>query len=153
MKRYAILAFAALAFGFSAAQAGQVGEDTNVILHYEILYTGYCDGVTLDVNTADGLAYGVQTSPCATCPFSNYVGGTTSNVLGPTGYSTDIGYDPSGDSGYEVIFTRLNANGTWEHYWFDGSVLNSGTFAPCSAGAVAPQNAGPSFTREMLNNK
>jgi hypothetical protein len=153
MKRYAILAFAAFAFGLSGAQAGQVGEDTNAILHYEMMYTGYCDGFTLDVNTADGLAYGYQSSPCSTCPFTNLIGGTTSNVLGPLGITTTIGYDPSGDSGYQIIWTRLNANGTWAHYYFDGSVLNSGTMTPCSLGAVAPENAGPSFTRDMLSNQ
>lgn len=133
----------ALAFGVSLAQAGEVGEENNVILHYEILFDGYCDGMTIDINTADGIAAGVWTSPCATCPFDNLVGGTTGNVIGPLGYTTNVspGHGTLGDFD---IFTRLNANGTWTHYFLDGSTLNSGTFSLCAAGVVADDNAVPS---------
>jgi hypothetical protein len=144
-----LLSIFALGIGSASyLQAGSSNGDTDAILHFEIMFDGYCDGITLDIDTATGLATGVYASPCATCPFTNLVGGTTGDVLGPLGYTTNISFDTIGDAGPVNIFTRLNLGNTWAHYNYDGSVFNSGTFSPCSAGAVAPADAVPSTAPE-----
>jgi hypothetical protein len=157
MKRYATLAvmlLTALTLGLSTAQAGTIDEDTNAILHFEIMYDTYCDGVALDVNTADGIATGVYGSVCATCPFTNLMGGTVGDILGPLGLTANLGWDDIGTAGVLNLFTRLNANGTWTHYYFDGTVMNSGTWSPCPKGHVsAPDNAVPSTSPAALDRE
>ncbi len=134
--------------GASYLQAGGSNGDTDAILHFEILFDGFCDGMTIDVDTSDGIATGVWSSPCATCPFTNLVAGTTGDIVGPLGYTTNLSSDNVGDLGPVDLFTRLNLGNTWAHYNMDGSVFNSGTFSPCAAGAVAPEGAMPSFAPE-----
>jgi hypothetical protein len=136
--------FALCLSSVSVLKAGTVGNDTDAILHFEIMYDGYCDGVSLDVNSATGIATGVYGSTCATCPFTNQIGGTTGNIIGPLGITTNISYDTIGSAGPLNLFTRLNADGTWAHYGYDGSIFNSGTFSFCSPSAVVAENAVPS---------
>lgn len=145
MKHYAACSFMllfALVFGSSFAQAGEVGEEPAI--HYEIIFDGYCDGVALDVSPANGLVTGVYASVCASCPFTNLMAGSAGDLLGPLGLTANLGWDTFGDAGEINLFTRIYANGTWEHYNFDGSVFNSGTWSLCPAGVVDTPNAVPS---------
>lgn len=154
MKSYsirAILLLSGLILGVSLAQAGAIGEDTEAILHFEIMYDGFCDGVALDVNTSTGMATGEYGSICATCPFTNLMAGTVGDIFGPEGLTATLGWDDEGTAGVLNIFTRLNANGTWTHYSWDGSIFNSGTWSPCpDAGIMVPENAVPSTSPEAI---
>jgi hypothetical protein len=143
MKRYAILAFmvTAFGFGFSAAQAGEVADDSNAILHYEITWDGYCDGITLDIDTSNGIATGYWSNPCVTCPFTNEIAGTTGDILGPLGWTTNLVLAPGDYS--SGFFARVNLNGTWAFYWYSGGILNSGTWSLCSPSMVSDQDAPP----------
>ncbi len=143
MKRFSTLTVVLLsvfALSYSLANAGQVGENKDVILHYEIIFDGFCDGVTLDIDTNTGLATGIYDSPCATCSFPDRMAGTTGNPVGPVGILTNLSWE----TGPTFIFTRLLANGRWEHYDYSGVIFNSGTFSSCTAGAVAHEDAVPS---------
>lgn len=137
MKRFStltvvLLSVFALSYSLSYADMAdrnqnQADRNQDAVLHYEIVFDGFCDGMTLDIDTADGIALGFWDSPCATCPQSYNIAGTTGNVVGPIGYTSSISYDPS-----PGVWTRLNANGTWEHYDYTGAVFNSGTYSICT---------------------
>jgi len=110
---------------------------------YQIKFDGYCDGMTLYLETLTGVMYGVYTSSCATCPFPDLIGGEYggAKLVGPgftSAFQSIGGVVP-------WIWTRINMSHTWAHYNFDGTVFASGTWSYC--GAEGQPGTAPSTSR------
>lgn len=106
------------------------------------MFAGYCDGATLSFDAATGITTGVYGSRCATCPFSDAMGGTIGIVLGGQGVAFPMAYETVNDGLPPWYYSVIRVNRTWTHYYSDGSVLNQGTWTPCGPGVEAPAGAG-----------
>ena len=109
-----------------------------------LMFDGYCDGMTLNFDPLTGIMYGVYGSSCASCPYTDLLGGTqgAAKLQGP-GFTVAL----QGIDGVSPpwIWSRINMSHTWVHYNFDGTVFNSGTWSFC--GAEGQAGTAPSTSR------
>jgi hypothetical protein len=107
-----------------------------------LVFDGYCDGVTINFDAATGVATGVWNSACATCPYDDVVGGYVAYNLAEPAW----GFPLASETNYGApafFYTAISAARTWELRYFDGTLLNSGTWTPCIEGPVVPEGAVP----------
>jgi hypothetical protein len=144
--------FALSISGAVVAQAAELNSDLeynqpNPYVEFELMFDGFCDGMTLELNTETGMVTGVYESSCATCQFSNMLEGIVINRPFEGALVTlswDLGLtDPLG------IFTVIRHDGTWAHYDFLENEVNSGTWSFCSRGTPAYETNVPS-TYDLL---
>lgn len=128
-----------IALGFSSVSLAQTGERNNgrdpirdtPFVTYEIMFDGFCDGVSFNLNTASGIVSGVYNSSCATCEFQNRIGGISGSFMGDDDFVT-----LSWETG-PALYTVIHRDGTWIHYDYTGSIFNYGTWSDCSRGMPA----------------
>jgi hypothetical protein len=136
-----VLALAIGAVSYTSAKKSGLGTQATVV---EINYDGFCDGARIEVALAGpGLITGDQAPSCATCPFETSIIGSLGAPVKGQGTAAGFSYDPDPDF---VPYTIVRKDGTWTHYFGDGSVLNSGTWTACplvgEVAADAPSSLG-----------
>jgi len=130
--------------GAAVVQAAELNSDVdhnqpNPYVEFELMFDGYCDGMTLVLNTETGVVTGVYGSSCATCEFSDLVAGIVSYNPFEEAFVT-----LSWESGPVGIFTVIRHDGTWAHLDYFENVVNSGTWSFCTRGTPAYETNVPS---------
>lgn len=145
----AIVVVLALATTVAAAKSEPAfGTGINKTGTIDLLFDGYCDGVSFGYDTGTGLLNnGYYQSSCATCPSPDRMGGTVGIITGGQGVGATMGWETLFGGAPVSIFTVIRADHTWTHYDWSGSVMNSGTWTACGAGASAPVGAPRSIDR------
>jgi hypothetical protein len=136
-----VLALTAVVAGTAGAKSTPEIGDVPEAYNLNLIFDGYCDGMSGPFDPATGLFAGTYTSTCATCPFTDQVGGTIAKVYGAgQGNALTVSF-ASVQGTYPVWFwtvIRFSPK-TWTHYYFDGTVMNSGTWTKCPPpGEVVP---------------
>jgi hypothetical protein len=113
-----------------AGFAGAKGDSVDALPEgtFGFIYDGFCDGMTLTFNTGTGITSGTYASSCCTCPMTEDVGGAVGVV-----FSQGVAFSLSWNPGLG-IWTVLRTNRTWTHYYYDGTMMNQGTWTPCPPG-------------------
>ena len=111
-----------------------------------INFDGYCDGNTVTLNPANGVVTAQWTNACVSCPFPDVVGAGTLGTIRKQGTGVTVGWNKWPEDGQIGFFTVLRADHTWTLYYFNGSVLNAGTWSECTLlTAQGAAGKGPSF--------
>lgn len=143
-----VLALTAVVAGTAGAKSTpEFSPDAPYTLN--MIFDGYCDGMSGTFDPATGLFVGTYTSSCATCPFTDRLAGTIGKVYGAgqgnaltTSWETIQGISPV------WFWTLVRFTGrTWTHYNFDGTVFNSGTWHKCPPAGGPESGTLPSTAR------
>jgi hypothetical protein len=113
-----------------------------LLVEFELVFDGYCDGMTLVLNTETGVVTGVYESSCATCQFSDLMGGIVTNNP-RQGALITLSWSPGPTEPID-FFTVIRRNGTWAHYDIFENEVNSGTWSFCTRGTPAYETNVPS---------
>jgi hypothetical protein len=115
-----LIAALALTAAVGAAQAAKIPSD--------LIFDGYCDGMTGLTKNANGSGAGGTWANLDCAGSSALLAGVQGKAAGGKGYilgSTGV----AGLLGVEVTWV-VNSDKTWYIYYYDGSILNLGTWSP-----------------------
>ncbi len=126
----------------AAGTAGAFDMRADGLLGYDLIFDGFCDGVSGTIDTVSGLSVGTYTSSCATCPFTDRMGGHAGQIQA-NGPAVSLSWE----TGPTNLHTLIRQNGTWTHYNYDGTVLIEGTWTSCAALKGSEAGTQPSTLR------
>jgi hypothetical protein len=134
-----VLALTAIVAGTAGAKSTpEASPDAPMAIN--MIFDGYCDGISGTFDPVASVFVGTYTSTCSTCPEADRISGSFGKVfIPPAQYTLSLAFETQG-GGAPFFWTAIRYQPrTWTHYWFDGTVLNSGTWSPCPpAGEVVP---------------
>jgi hypothetical protein len=129
-----VLALLVVPIGWAGANDSGINAGT-----WDLIFDGFCDGLNINYAGATGIATGMYSSSCSSCPETDRLAGTAGFVASQGGAIT-LAFETIGGTSPAWIYTVVRKDHTWTHYNWDGSVFVSGTWSFCTEGK-APEGA------------
>ena len=127
MKKGLVAAALAVVLLASFSQVGSAAQGGAAVVSMSIQLDGFCDGINLSIDMANGLVSGTATG-CYSHDYFGTVGSVSTQGIALT-------LSQAGDSPFPGLMYVIRQDGTWSNYYTNSgeiSEMNLGTWTPVS---------------------